>query len=169
MLPEVGFVDTQQTFGSSLYNRKTFLSFYNPYAAMPSLHFGWALLVGIVSYSLRRRTFKILGILYPCLMALVIVTTGHHYFLDILGGGIAVGVAYAIVKATLLSIKQPSSSPAGIRGDIPYREKRTDRRPKRTTNRQVHRRWSKEERDLAQRQRLRSTILAALANWRPPV
>ena len=43
-LPEFGFVDTQEVFGSSLYNRKSVLSFYNPYAAMPSLHFGSALL-----------------------------------------------------------------------------------------------------------------------------
>jgi hypothetical protein len=94
-----GFVDTQQVFSSSLYNRKAVLSFYNPYAAMPSLHFGWALLVGIMAYGFKRRAFKIFGVLYPGCMALVVVTTGHHFFLDIVGGGIVVGLAYTLVNA----------------------------------------------------------------------
>jgi membrane-associated phospholipid phosphatase len=98
MLPEVGFVDTQRIFGSNLYNQKSVVSFYNPYAAMPSLHFGWALLVGIMAFSFDRRALKVGGMLYPCCMAVVIVTTGHHYLLDIAGGGVVVGLAYSLVK-----------------------------------------------------------------------
>jgi membrane-associated phospholipid phosphatase len=99
LLSGYGFMDTQQVFGSNLYNRKMVLSFYNPYAAMPSLHFGWALLVGMMAYGFERRAFKIFGVLYPSCMALVVVTTGHHFFLDIVGGGIVVGLAYTLVKA----------------------------------------------------------------------
>jgi len=99
LLPGFGFADTQQVFGSSLYHRKSVLSFFNPYAAMPSLHFGWALLVGIIAYSFEHRAFKIFGVLYPSCMAFVVVTTGHHFFLDIVGGGLVVGLAYALVKA----------------------------------------------------------------------
>lgn len=93
-----GFVDTQQIFGSNLYNNKSVLSFYNPYAAMPSLHFGWALLVGIMAFGFERRVLKICGVLYPSCMAFVVVTTGHHFFLDIVGGGIVVGLAYTFVN-----------------------------------------------------------------------
>jgi membrane-associated phospholipid phosphatase len=93
-----GFVDTQQVFGSSLYNNKSVLSFYNPYAAMPSLHFGWALLVGIMACGFERRLLKIFGVLYPSCMAFVVVTTGHHFFLDIVGGGIVVGLAHTLVN-----------------------------------------------------------------------
>jgi membrane-associated phospholipid phosphatase len=99
LLSGFGFVDTQQIFGSNLYNRKLVLSFFNPYAAMPSLHFGWALLVGLMAYGFERRVFKIFGVLYPSCMALVVVTTGHHFFLDIVGGGIVVGLAYTLVQA----------------------------------------------------------------------
>jgi membrane-associated phospholipid phosphatase len=94
-----GFVDTQQAFGTSLYNSKSVLSFYNPYAAMPSLHFGWALLVGIIAYGFERRAFRIFAVLYPSCMAFVVVATGHHFFLDIVGGGIVVGLAYTLVNA----------------------------------------------------------------------
>jgi hypothetical protein len=98
MLPEFGFVDTQQIYGSDLYNHKSVISFYNPYAAMPSLHFGWALLVGMMAYAFDRRALKVIGVTYPCCMALVIVTTGHHYLLDIVGGGVVVGLAYSLVQ-----------------------------------------------------------------------
>lgn len=98
MLPGAGFVDTQQVYGSGLYNHGSVVSLYNPYAAMPSMHFGCALLVGIMAFTFERRPFKAVGALYPCCMAMVIVTSGHHYFLDIAGGGVVVGLAYSLAK-----------------------------------------------------------------------
>jgi hypothetical protein len=106
MLPEVGFVDTQQVYGANMYNQKSVVSFYNPYAAMPSLHFGWALLVGMVAFSFDRRALKALGVLYPAFMALVIVTTGHHYIVDIAGGAVVVGLAYSLVRLLFTSPKR---------------------------------------------------------------
>jgi membrane-associated phospholipid phosphatase len=169
MLPEVGFVDTQQSFGSSLYNRKSILSFYNPYAAMPSLHFGWALLVGIMAYSFERRIFKILGILYPSLMALVIVTTGHHYFLDIAGGGLVIGLAYMLVKVSPHVVQELTSSPARINGGVATGEKPARLESSRRSRDHIVPAWSKEQRDFARQHRLRSAITAMLTNWRPPV
>ena len=98
MLPEAGFVDTQQVYGADLYNQKSFTGFCNPYAALPSLHFGWALLVGMMALSFDHRAVKAAGVLYPSIMAIVIVVTGHHYVLDIVGGGSVVGLAYGLVK-----------------------------------------------------------------------
>jgi membrane-associated phospholipid phosphatase len=167
LLPEVGFVDTQQVFGSSLYNQKSVLSFYNPYAAMPSLHFGWALLVGIMACGFERRVFKALGVLYPCCMALVIVTTGHHYFLDIVGGGIVVGLAYTLVKTFTHIIPEPESCPAGLNGNIRIGEKLArPHSPRRSTD-HIDAPWSREQRDYAQR-KLHSTIMTWLTRWRPP-
>ena len=98
LMPLSGLIDTQQVYGDGLYNQKFVLSFYNPYAAMPSLHFGWALLVGIMACSFAQYALKLLGILYPCCMAIVIVTTGHHYILDIAGGATVVSLAFGLVK-----------------------------------------------------------------------
>lgn len=116
MLPAAGFLDTQQRYGDGLYNQKFVLSFYNPYAAMPSMHFGWALLVGIVARSSGRRSLKVIGTLYPCCMAVVIVLTGHHYFLDIVGGGVVVGLAYGLVKM-IHPAKEPALITAGLNAD----------------------------------------------------
>jgi membrane-associated phospholipid phosphatase len=115
LLPEVGFVDTQWVYGSSLYRQKSVLSFYNPYAAMPSLHFGWALLVGLMAHSFDRWVLKVLGVLYPCCMAIAIVITGHHYFLDIVGGGGVIALAYSIVKTLPRAFPVPTPDAAGAK------------------------------------------------------
>jgi hypothetical protein len=65
---------------------------------MPSLHFGCALLVGMMAFSFDRKVLKAMGVLYPCCMASVIVTSGHHYILDIVGGGIVVVLAFSLSK-----------------------------------------------------------------------
>jgi membrane-associated phospholipid phosphatase len=169
MLPGFGFVDTQQAFGSSLYNRKSVLSFYNPYAAMPSLHFGWTLLVGIMAYDFQRRIFKIIGVLYPSAMALVIVTTGHHYFLDILGGGIVVGLAYALVKAFPVVVRELSSSPASMNGSATYTKEPSRPRAYSGSASPMASPWSWEQHEALQRRKLHSTVLAMLTNWRPPL
>jgi len=62
-------------------------AFYNPVAAMPSLHVGLAPVVAWALVALTRsRATKALGILYPVLVATAIVVTGNHFILDIAGG-----------------------------------------------------------------------------------
>ena len=61
----------------------------NAYAAMPSLHFGWALWCAIVIWRhVGGRRGHILALLYPALTLFAIVVTANHYFLDALGGTI---------------------------------------------------------------------------------
>ena len=72
----------------------------NPYAAMPSLHFGWSLYCALALYPhVRSRLMKRLTIAYPCLMLLAIVATGNHFILDAVGGALAVGLAYGLARA----------------------------------------------------------------------
>ena len=77
-------------------------SLYNPVAAVPSLHFGYALIVGLAIAALARpRSIRIAGALYPVLMLLVIVATGNHFFFDAAAGGLVV-VAGWLVARTLV-------------------------------------------------------------------
>jgi membrane-associated phospholipid phosphatase len=168
MLPGVGFIDTQQVFSDGFYNRKFLLSFYNPYAAMPSLHFGLALLVGLVAHSFERRLLKTLGILYPSLMALVIVATGHHYFLDVVGGGIVIGFAFSLVKALPYVVNELSPSPATKNDGLRYGERHSASPAVGPQANHVITHWSKELREFQQQHRLRSSVIASLVNWRPP-
>lgn len=72
-------------------------SLYNPYAAVPSMHAGYALIVGaaVVRYG-RSTAMRVGGALYPPFVLLVIVATGNHFFFDA-----AVGVVVAAVSAGL--------------------------------------------------------------------
>lgn len=62
-------------------------AFVNQYAAMPSLHAGWDLLVGIsVVTAASTLLLRIVGVTMPILMAVAVVTTANHYVLDVVGG-----------------------------------------------------------------------------------
>src|SRR5262249_10989332 len=74
-------------------------SVYNPYAAVPSLHFGYSLIVGVaVAAYARRRAVRIAGALYPAAMLTVIVATGNHFFFDAAAGAIVVGIGYLVAR-----------------------------------------------------------------------
>lgn len=67
---------------------------YNPYAAVPSMHMGFALMVGIpLSRLARNRIVKVGWALYPAVVLFVIMATGNHFFLDAVFGAAAVGIA----------------------------------------------------------------------------
>jgi hypothetical protein len=98
-LAGIGFADTVTEKSGINLSSDSLGSLYNPFAAVPSLHFGYALLVGAVIASLARgRVGRVLGWSYPIVMLLVIVGTGNHFFFDAAAGGIAVGVGYLIAS-----------------------------------------------------------------------
>ncbi len=75
--------------------------FYNPVAAMPSLHVGLAPVVAWALWRLTRSPWtRGLGLAYPVLVATSIVVTGNHYLLDI-AGGLAVVLPAGLIAARL--------------------------------------------------------------------
>ncbi|GAA3176379.1 MULTISPECIES: phosphatase PAP2 family protein [Streptomyces] len=65
----------------------------NQYAAMPSLHVGWALWCGAVGWRLASsRVVRALAVAYPVAIALVVMGTANHYLLDVLAGVAVMGV-----------------------------------------------------------------------------
>jgi hypothetical protein len=67
---------------------------YNPYAAMPSLHFAWALILGVTLALIGGRLpLRIFGALYPLMMLATIVISGNHLWLDAVGSVIVVTIA----------------------------------------------------------------------------
>jgi membrane-associated phospholipid phosphatase len=72
----------------------------NQYAAFPSLHAGWNLLVGIVLFlAFAHFALRVFAILSPVLMALAVVLTANHFVLDVAAGYavVLVGLAGAFV------------------------------------------------------------------------
>ncbi len=71
---------------------------YNPYAAMPSLHFVWALIVGITLFLVGRNlAVRLLGPLYVAMMLATILISANHYILDAVGSVVVVAVATTLV------------------------------------------------------------------------
>jgi hypothetical protein len=99
MLPEAGFVDTLQRFGPRIYSTDTSESIANQFAAMPSLHFGWAFIVAGAYVSIRRTRRSLWMMLHPAITLLAIVATANHYWLDAAVAGVLVVAAAALLSA----------------------------------------------------------------------
>jgi membrane-associated phospholipid phosphatase len=70
--------------------------FTNQYAAMPSLHSGWDLLIGMAIVAAASSVWvRAIGFILPMLMALAVVFTANHYILDVVAGVSLVLVAHA--------------------------------------------------------------------------
>lgn len=97
MLGDVGFVDTLLTVSNVNLYTGIFSGLFNQYAAVPSMHFGNALLIGIVLNLLINKSWRWIMLLYPIFVLLVIVATGNHFFMDAIVGGIIVLIPYPIM------------------------------------------------------------------------
>jgi len=74
-------------------------AFTNAYAAMPSLHCGWDLLVaGVLASTFASRWIRAVLAVIPVLMAASVIITGNHYFVDILAGDLLATAALLIVR-----------------------------------------------------------------------
>jgi hypothetical protein len=94
-LAQLGLVDTV-TRSSDSYRVLQPPAFVNQYAAMPSLHYGWDLLVGIAIVTAATTTWlKVVGWLLPVAMAWAVVATANHFVLDVLAGALLALVGHA--------------------------------------------------------------------------
>lgn len=75
-------------------------NFVNPYAAMPSLHAGWDLLVGIsIATAAGSLLVRVIGCVLPVLMAFSVVATANHYVVDVVAGLVLAMIGYAAAVA----------------------------------------------------------------------
>jgi len=107
MLTAVGMVDTGRVFGPAVYSAPTADSLTNQYAAMPSLHVGWALAVAVALISVTRGRYRWLWLAHPTITLLVVVVTGNHYWLDAI-----VATALLGLVTVVLTGRAPATTPA---------------------------------------------------------
>ena len=106
--PEMVDTITSQT-GFALDSKLT-TSLYNPLAAVPSLHAGFALAVGAaILRHAQTLVPRLLGALWPATVALAVVATGNHFVLDIGAGILATlaGLALSLVVERLSTGRPP--------------------------------------------------------------
>ena len=100
-LPEHGFLDTIQRFGPTWYGGRDMAFFYNAFAAMPSLHFGWTVLFGVLFFRMKHIWLKPLGIIYPTMTFFAITVTGNHYIIDAVVGAAVITTSFLVYEAAL--------------------------------------------------------------------
>jgi membrane-associated phospholipid phosphatase len=99
-LPEWGFQDTvADMFGNGASQTASVL--YNPYAAVPSMHVAFALMIAVPAVQLvKHRFLKIVWSFYPLLVTFVVISTGNHFWIDAALGAIVAAVsAFLAVSA----------------------------------------------------------------------
>jgi PAP2 superfamily protein len=105
MFPQWGFVDTMTTLGPSAYAGASG-AVANQYAAMPSLHIGWAVLIAVVLWRTAPRRLGWVGAAHAGLTVAVVVVTANHWWVDGLVAVVLLAVALAVVPAP--SLQAPS-------------------------------------------------------------
>jgi PAP2 superfamily protein len=100
-LAELGYLDSVTRY-SHAYRALQPRALTNVYAAFPSLHFGWDLIVGLALYRhASSRALRVAGVVAPVAMALAVVVTGNHFVIDVAAGG-GVALAGVVVARRLL-------------------------------------------------------------------
>jgi len=109
MFPLHGFVDTIVDFSNVNHDSALAKIFINPYAAVPSMHCAFALMIGGTGVMVcRHRLSKALWAAWPLLVTWVVIVTANHYWVDaVLGWGVA--VTAALVAARLLARARPEA------------------------------------------------------------
>lgn len=98
----------------------------NNFAAMPSLHVGWALWCAAAIVSTTTWRLRQLAWLYPVLTTFVVLGTGNHYLLDAAGGLLVLGIGIALTSPAVSSEDRVVSGPT-------RRRKRTAAQPATTS------------------------------------
>jgi small-conductance mechanosensitive channel len=108
LLPEWGFRDSV----AAVTGVQTDGPLVNPYAAVPSMHVGFAMMVGLPLARLsRRRAARALWAAYPLLVTFVIVATANHFLADAVLGALTVALAFAGARALAAARRRPALAP----------------------------------------------------------
>jgi len=108
MIADFGLIDTGRLVGPSPYGEVDTEGLANQFAAMPSLHVGWALVVAIGLITVARSPWRWLWLTHPALTLFVVVATANHYWLD------AIAATVLLTTALLLIRPRPHPGPGRI-------------------------------------------------------
>jgi hypothetical protein len=114
--PEWGFVDSVADFTGVQPDSATANALFNPYAAVPSMHVAFALMIGVPMVQLaKHRATRWFWSAYPVMVTFVIIVTANHFVMDAVLGALTAVIAAA--TAQWLAHLRPvwSFTPARVR------------------------------------------------------
>lgn len=91
-----GFVDTMARYGPAIYPTNPLDGAANQIAAMPSLHFAWAMIEAIAVVSVLRSRWRWVVVVHPVLMTLSIIATANHWWIDAAAAALLVVTGIAV-------------------------------------------------------------------------
>ena len=97
MLTDLGFTDTLDRYASVSNYSGPIADLANPFAAVPSIHTCYSLIIGLSCFFLvRRQSLRVTWLFYPCLIVFSIIATANHFWLDAILGGLLAAVALSV-------------------------------------------------------------------------
>ncbi|EXG80751.1 putative membrane protein [Cryptosporangium arvum DSM 44712] len=114
MLAGHGIVDTAHVYGQSVYG-PVGTGVANQFAAMPSLHVAWAVLVALAVVRVARGPWRWLAVLHPVTTVAVVIVTGNHYWLDAVVGCALLVLALAITRSRAFTVPVGAVAAAAAR------------------------------------------------------
>jgi hypothetical protein len=107
-LPEWGFIDSVAQFTGVPQDSVTVDALFNPYAAVPSMHAGFALMIGWpLARLVKPRPLKVFWATYPLIVTVVIVATANHFLADAFLGAVTAGLG--AIAARWLARARPAA------------------------------------------------------------
>jgi len=108
LMPEYGFADSVARFTGLTAEGSSADALYNPFAAVPSMHVAFALMLGVPMASMSRRNWvKALWLAYPMFVSFVVVATANHWWFDAFLG--ALTAAFAAAAALVFARWRPAA------------------------------------------------------------
>jgi PAP2 superfamily len=98
MLGDTGMLDLGRLYGPAVYGAPETDQLSNQYAAMPSLHVAWAVVVAVVLITATSARWRGLWLLHPVITLMVVVATGNHYWLDAIAAVALLAIAYVLMR-----------------------------------------------------------------------
>jgi hypothetical protein len=102
LFPEWGFQDSVSNFLGFNTDKAATSALVNPFAAVPSMHVCFALIIGLsLSRLVKHRPLRIAWTLYPLLMTFVVVVTANHWWMDAFLGAVTALIAFSVAQGLL--------------------------------------------------------------------
>jgi hypothetical protein len=103
LLTDMGFVDTLAGVSKINLHAGLFSRWFNADAAMPSMHFGYAFMIGVVgAFLVRNWALRVLALAYPTLVFITITGTANHYISDSLVGALVIAAGFVLVQIWMI-------------------------------------------------------------------
>jgi len=106
LFPQAGFVDTITDYAKVNHDSGLVKVFINPYAAIPSMHVAFSLMIGLTGALISRHAItRALWCVYPVLVFWVVIVTANHFWIDGAAGALVACLSALAARQVLARVR----------------------------------------------------------------